>query len=61
MMNATSKATRRASIVLAAEALVAHWKTLGTPGSGWQHRGHWYPIGSERFAKALINAVRRRK
>ena len=47
--------TRQAKIVRAAEVLVAHWKQ--NHDAPWYHRGHWYPMGSERFAKALINAV----
>lgn len=57
MTSGRSTPNRRTRIVRAAEALIAHWKSMGGPG-GWQHRGHWFPISSEKFAVALINAVR---
>lgn len=48
-------------IVRAAERLVRHWKKREPSDWGetfnWGHRAHWYPIGSEKEAKALINAV----
>lgn len=44
-------------IVRAAERLVRRWKRKGAPSQEWLHRGHWYPLGSEKQAKALINAV----
>lgn len=53
--------TRQAKIVRAAEKLVAHWHQKGVPMAAWMHRGHWYPGGSERQAKALINAVLAKK
>ena len=48
---------RRAKIVQAAEELIGFWRHIGGSGSTWMHRGHWYPVGSERLAKKLINAV----
>jgi hypothetical protein len=50
-------------IARAAERLVALWKRMakdrGYPD--WTHKGCWYPLGSEKQAKALINAVLRKK
>lgn len=44
-------------VMRAAVALVRHWKKRGDDTFDWGHKAHWYPVGSEKEAKALINAV----
>ena len=43
-------------IVRAALALVRFWKSQGDDSMEWGHKGHWFPLNSEKQAKALINA-----